>query len=427
MNLLLATYNFFPSHKGGSEHYVLNQAKYLSERGFYCEIICSIVSDVNFGGETVFEDSNAKFIKYRYDSFWVTGIFLKGKLNKEDIYKKSNKNFGKSLNKYFSKFDLVYDQLELHGFSSAIGLNLISTLKNINPEIFIRYYNHVALSCPKGTYIRLNEECNIIPSVKNCLNCMQTSFNDNKIDRMLSRFPYLPSFLPSSFLRKKLVKFSLASFRTLSSNVNEQIVFSYDMHHKIQKINNLYDIRMVRHGIPSYLLESHNINQKVLNQKYFGFLGRLLEIKGFAILAKAWLKKEIVSEEKLIIAGDIPYEDKLCKDLLNLLLERKDVQHLGYISGSELISFLSKIHVLVVPSQCVETGPLVIHEAISHECNIIGSNVGGVKELCKLYNQTTFVFNDVDDLHNKILTHTLRPLIFGEIIDNKSHFDKIFE
>ena len=44
-------------------------------------------------------------------------------------------------------------------------------------------------------------------------------------------------------------------------------------------------------------------------------------------------------------------------------------------------AFLSRIDVLAVPSQWLETGPLVVLEAFAAGTPVIGSDLGGIREL----------------------------------------------
>lgn len=426
MNFLLANYNFFPIHKGGSEHYVLNQAKYLLDKGHYCEVISGFDINANIDYKIAYEDSNAVIVTYYYKDILVNGIFSKRKNNKRSIYSRRNRSIRKAVFKYFSARSIKFDNLELHGFSSSIGLDLIDNLKKLNPTIFIRYYNHVAVSCPKGTYLKNGSECSVQPSIQTCVRCIQADSNDIKLLSLLSSTRILPLLFPSSAVRNRIVKLAISSFNQLLGKVNEQIVFSNNLNTKIKKFSNSADTKVLRHGIPKEFLTQKTSNSRNAGDIQFGYLGRLLKIKGFNVLAEAWLKKNVVANEFLVIAGEEPLINTQASELLGLLVKRKDVKHLGYLSGDQLQSYLDNIDFLIVPSQCVETGPLVIHEAISRGCNVIGSNIGGVKELCSYYNQQVFEFNDSNDLLNKIDNAVLRPLNRAKVIDNNTHFDLVF-
>jgi glycosyltransferase involved in cell wall biosynthesis len=51
------------------------------------------------------------------------------------------------------------------------------------------------------------------------------------------------------------------------------------------------------------------------------------------------------------------------------------------ISNEGSAEFLAGLDALVVPSQCLETGPLVVLEALAAGIPVIGSDLGGIKEL----------------------------------------------
>jgi glycosyltransferase involved in cell wall biosynthesis len=52
-----------------------------------------------------------------------------------------------------------------------------------------------------------------------------------------------------------------------------------------------------------------------------------------------------------------------------------------------------KTHCVIIPSKCVETGPMVFHEAAACGCDIISSDIGGQGELVNVYRDKAFSFN----------------------------------
>jgi glycosyltransferase involved in cell wall biosynthesis len=424
MKFLLATYNFFPEHKGGTEHYVYNQAVYLISKGHECEILCCIDSCDNKSGITLFEDDNVRLINYSFQRLSVTGIFLKFKISKLSIYKKEINQLNYAFTHYFQK-QSNFDFLELNGFSSVIGFTLIKTLKYVSPNIFVRYYQHIATSCPKGTYINSSAECNITPQTNKCTSCFQNN-HDTSISIFISKFMFPNNYLPSKYQQRSLLSISIDSFKELLKSCDEVVVFSKNMFDKIKFINPNVQFKVVKHGIPDFFLNSESNRYYDSMRKNFSYLGRILEIKGFNVLAKAWLKKDLIKNEKLFLAGPMPKSKNSASKYLELLLKRTDVEYVGYLSGQELISFLDSTDFLIVPSQTVETGPLVIHEALSRGCNVLGSNIGGIKELCTYYNQQVFEFNNPEDLKEKIQNSNYVKIKDFEVFNNDKHFAQVF-
>jgi glycosyltransferase involved in cell wall biosynthesis len=114
-----------------------------------------------------------------------------------------------------------------------------------------------------------------------------------------------------------------------------------------------------------------------------GFLGRWDPIKGVHILVEAFKRlPEGLSVELDICAVGITAEAKKYRSKVQRLAEGD--QHIRILPEHQtdrVRQFLAGMDVLVVPSQCLETGPLVVLEAFAAGRPVIGSNLGGIKEL----------------------------------------------
>jgi glycosyltransferase involved in cell wall biosynthesis len=77
------------------------------------------------------------------------------------------------------------------------------------------------------------------------------------------------------------------------------------------------------------------------------------------------------------------------KDLENLAAGDPRISFLPPVARETIIDLLKKYHLLAVPSQGLETGPLVILEAFAAGTPVLGSNLGGIAEL---------VHHDVDGI-----------------------------
>jgi glycosyltransferase involved in cell wall biosynthesis len=53
------------------------------------------------------------------------------------------------------------------------------------------------------------------------------------------------------------------------------------------------------------------------------------------------------------------------------------------VPAEKVVEILAEYDLLAVPSQCLETGPLVVLEAFAAGIPVIGSNLGGIAELVK--------------------------------------------
>lgn len=95
----------------------------------------------------------------------------------------------------------------------------------------------------------------------------------------------------------------------------------------------------------------------------FLFLGRLEEGKGIIFLLDAWRSRTRRDGRRLRIVGIGPLVDQVGARVLN----EDDVDYLGYVERSQLISELQRCGVVLVPSLYYEAGlPLVAMEAMAH-------------------------------------------------------------
>jgi glycosyltransferase involved in cell wall biosynthesis len=138
------------------------------------------------------------------------------------------------------------------------------------------------------------------------------------------------------------------------------------------------------------------------NTNVFGILGRIDPKKGQKLVIEAW---EHFSDAILVIQGDLFTADhkEYLQEIFDLA-ERKDLKNrvvfLPFSSKTEV--FFSAIDVLIVPSEN-ETVGMVTLEALAHEKPVIGSNIGGTKEI--LSNDRIgllFEPNSQEDLRMKI-------------------------
>jgi len=124
----------------------------------------------------------------------------------------------------------------------------------------------------------------------------------------------------------------------------------------------------------------------------FGYIGQLNKPKGIELLLNSFSHLNKSNKWKLLIAGKA---DESYLNKLKQINESNDVEFMGFVNSSD---FFNKIDVLIVPSLWHEPFGRVVLEGIIKNKVVIGSNVGGIKEL--LYENSDFLFNpnDKDDL-----------------------------
>jgi glycosyltransferase involved in cell wall biosynthesis len=117
----------------------------------------------------------------------------------------------------------------------------------------------------------------------------------------------------------------------------------------------------------------------------FGFLGRWDPVKGVHILVEAFKRVPAHLRVALYICatGTGILSEKYRCDVERAAACDKRIRFLPAITHDQVSAFLTSIEALVVPSQWLETGPLVVLEAFAVETPVVGSNLGGIKELVR--------------------------------------------
>lgn len=115
----------------------------------------------------------------------------------------------------------------------------------------------------------------------------------------------------------------------------------------------------------------------------FGFLGRWDPVKGVHILVEAFkrLPADFAVELDICAVGDLGEAKKYRDEVqLSAACDRR-IRFPLSMPHSDVADFLTGIDVLAVPSQLLETGPIVVLEAFAAGTPVIGSDLGGIKEL----------------------------------------------
>jgi glycosyltransferase involved in cell wall biosynthesis len=171
----------------------------------------------------------------------------------------------------------------------------------------------------------------------------------------------------------------------------DRIIVVCEWLYKALLINNIPQEKLVlcRYGISDDLSKASTQNPARNSQENnkikplkVAFLGRWDESKGIEILVRAVKDLPTQIKIELVIHG-ILQDERYRKRVLNLMGNDTRICVDKQITREELHSVLGSYDLLAVPSQWLETGPLVVLEA--HACGVpvIGSNLGGIAELVK--------------------------------------------
>lgn len=143
---------------------------------------------------------------------------------------------------------------------------------------------------------------------------------------------------------------------------------------------------LLRHGIAESFAEAYK--QTVLQPKKpgeplrVGFLGRWDRTKGIHIIVEAVKSLPPNVPIELIIHG-VASNEEYREQVLSRIGDDPRIRVAKQLKRSELGSALSGFDVLTVPSQWLETGPVVVLEGHAYRVPVVGSNLGGIAEKVK--------------------------------------------
>lgn len=296
------------------------------------------------------------------------------------------------------------DIIHVHCISRNISPSPIIAAKKLGKKVVMTIHDF-HYYCPKTWAIYQDGKPCKFGYSKKCLYSNCKTFKEG--------YQYLPyhffKWLKVGLHRKILIK-HVNIFTTPSIKLKKAMQFSL-------KIPDKKIIYLPNFTIPEKY-EERNIDKIKSNQ--FLYVGRLSKEKGVQILIEAVhiLINKNKLNAKLIVIGDGSERTKL-EELTNLLGLKKNISFLGKLPRSTLSKYYLECLAVVIPSICMETGPLVAYEAMSYHAPIIASNIGELSNHVE-NNKNGFLF---EMRNKKMLAYYLKKL-YGNIKLSKALGDE---
>ena len=402
MNILFSTYSYYPYNYGGTEVYISGLASFLQIQGHQVTIIAGIPSKAFEDHAVFYEDNEIKTICYLQDGIKIIGVILKDQTITE-IYSKYRIDWVTSWVSALGKLSKNnFDLLHLHGLTSPIGRVLIEAVKLHSKNVKIAASYHVPVTCVKGSLLFTNKKiaCNVPAEAFICTACSITDKSNLPLSVTKVVTKLLPQQLGESFpttLRiKYLVNEFVKSFHLLNKQIDSWFVFSDQIKNNLllNKVNN-DKINLIRHGVNSVFAASNKIEiqeRKIKKPIVYLYAGRFDKLKGFYTLLKAWTSLKEDSNRVLKIIGENQSVDVEHNKRQNQINERSDIEWVGLQKPDALAVIMRESHCVIIPSETIEIGPLLFHEAIASGCDVIAANLGGCAELSDYYKEKTNLF-----------------------------------
>jgi len=366
---------YFPQTVGGTEVYVHDLTTELSRRSIRNSIIAATDRD--------FE---------RYD--WEGIPILRYPSNWADLREYASTSQRAGLSK-FQELILKIDPdiFHLHSWTTGAGLRHLVQVAQLGIPCVVTMHVPSAL-CLRGTMLLKGEQpCDGRIDEKRCGQCWAMSHGlPEPLAFGLSRLPRLAvgrgwrtnvsRRMATVLSVRSLVKGQADDLQTMAS-LCDRIVAPSQWVHSALTANAVPSQKLVisRQAVaPSLVDQGSRKRQKTTSGELrIGFVGRLEHYKGAHILLEAMARIPASIPLRLLVVGsgtDLEYLGKL-EAMAN---EDKRIEFLGAMPHDRLSEFLEQIDVLAVPSNYMETGPLVVLEAYAFGIPVMGANIGGIAE-----------------------------------------------
>ncbi|MEI6462789.1 MAG: glycosyltransferase [bacterium] len=216
---------------------------------------------------------------------------------------------------------------------------------------------------------------------------------------------------PFNFLTKYRSQFELyKDLNWISISNSQQKTSTKEMNY----VGNVYN------GIPQNMYEPNLKN----DQKYFTYIGRIIEAKGVHLAIQACIKAGV----ELRIAGK-HYEnlgkDKYWEEKIKPYIDAKRIKYMGYLNTKKTKQeLLSNSIALIMPSIWEEPFGMVAIESLACGTPVIGLNSGAIPEIVRQNINGVLVEKDANE--ENIVNGIVKAIKNVENIDRKE-CRKIFE
>lgn len=290
------------------------------------------------------------------------------------------------------------DLVHIHAFTQGVSLRLVRTVKHRGLPVVFTYHTPT-VSCQRGTLMRWGKiPCDGKLHVRRCADCTLHGLGLNRAEACAvgALPPAVGRRLGNAGLHggawtalrmSELMTLRHAAFRALMTEV-DHVVAVCNWVRDILLLNNVppEKITLCRHGIrlpapvatqPAPASEAgRNDGLRI------AFAGRFDTTKGIHVLVEA-LRREPTLKARLDIYGVVQSKanERYRKKIYALAANDPRIHLYEPLPTHEVVPTLRDYDVLAVPSQWMETGPLVALEAFAAGIPVIGWNIGGIAEI----------------------------------------------
>jgi len=375
-------FGYFPDTVGGTEVYVAQLARDLRAHGVESVIAAPADGSVSR--------------RYEYDGIPVFRFDVTASSSVADLYGEGDEAAARSLADILD--DVNADVLHLHAFTRAASVRAVRAAKRVGVGVVFTYHTPTA-SCVRGTLLRDGHEpCDGALIAERCAACLLESRGvPAALREALARGPTtLGASLASVGARgawvtalraRELTAARHDAFRALLAE-SDAVVAVCDWVRSLLLRAGASPDRLIlsRQGTPSRPFHEPSVAQSrvrpIGSELRLAYAGRLHATKGIDVVIRA-LAADRNLRATLDVYGVAQDADgaRYRDEVLALAASDTRIRFHEPLAADTVVDTLGLYDATVVPSQWLETGPLVVLESFAAGIPVIGSNLGGVAEL----------------------------------------------
>ena len=290
------------------------------------------------------------------------------------------------------------DIVHLHAFTRGVSLRMARAAKKRDIPVVFSYHTPAA-SCQRGTLLRWGADvCDGMLDRKRCSACaLQGQGLNRSISAVLGSLPQgvgralgslgLSGGIWTALRMTELIALQHAAFRALVADVDHVVALCQWVKEVLHR-NGVPEEKLTisRQGLCS-VDEGPPAPRQTRESGYrlrMIFLGRLDPTKGVHILIEAMRTSREVPIDLDIFGVE---QGQAGAEYLQTLKRGAQgdprISFFDPIPARAVVSKIREYDLVAVPSQWLETGPMVVLEAFAAGVPVIGSDLGGIAELVK--------------------------------------------
>jgi len=291
--------------------------------------------------------------------------------------------------------------VHFHARTSAVSELLVDAACEIGAKVIFTYHTPT-MSCARGTMMIMGlTPCDGVLETRRCTACV---LEKHGIPTALRQpLAFMPEFVgaalgaaglhggPLTALRMSaLLAAGHRRFHSLMAKA-DRIVAVCDWVAEVLRRNGVAESKLIvsRQGLP-YRPSKDNLPtrpQELPNREdgplRIGYFGRLDQTKGIDFLIRAFSQGPRVHAELDVFGIVQPGSERYANQLRAMAAADARIVFCDPLSAEEVVPVMRRYDIVAVPSQWLETGPLVVLEAFAAGTPVLGSRLGGIAELVR--------------------------------------------